>query len=112
MPAAPVMLGVTVKAACTFLYWEMLPREIIKRKKHNFFLPLNEWNLKDIADSIITKQNMEKIGLNHLYIDKIMNGMDRSKLYYSRQRWSLINLELWRRIYIEGQSPRKIEKLL
>lgn len=112
MPANLKLRGMKDKYLLRKMSAELLPKNIVKRKKHNFFLPLNEWNLKDIADSIITKQNMEKIGLNHLYIDKIMNGMDRSKLYYSRQLWSLINLELWRRIYIEDQSARKIEKLL
>lgn len=87
---------------------DILPREIIKRKKDRFFVPIDTWMLtkevKDYAYDTITESQLSKDLINKEYIDKITTNFNDSKLYYSRQLWNLLNLALWHETFIEKEK--------
>ncbi|MDP3729000.1 MAG: asparagine synthase (glutamine-hydrolyzing) [bacterium] len=84
---------------------EILPKEIIQRKKDRFFVPIDEWMLtkevKDYAYETITKSPLSKDLINKEYINKITTNFKSSKLYYGRQLWNLLNLSLWHETFLE-----------
>ena len=90
-----------------------LPKEVLARKKQGFFVPIDRWIEKDIKDSIasiLSEKEIAKHGLfNHYQIKKMFDGFARSKMYYARQMWTLMNFELWHKIYVQGIKPEKIK---
>jgi asparagine synthase (glutamine-hydrolysing) len=91
---------------------KFLPREITKRKKQRFFVPIDIWfngELKDIVIQMFSESEVKKRHcFNYYYIKKIFDNFEKSKLYYSRQLWNLLNFELWCRIFMDG-DPKKPE---
>ncbi|MFO8016844.1 MAG: asparagine synthase (glutamine-hydrolyzing) [Candidatus Woesearchaeota archaeon] len=90
-----------------------IPREVITRRKQGFFVPIDKWIEGDIRESItsiLSEKEVAKHGLfNHHQIRKMFDGFSRSKMYYARQLWTLMNFELWHKIYIQGIKPEKIK---
>ncbi|MCX8147039.1 MAG: asparagine synthase (glutamine-hydrolyzing) [Candidatus Woesearchaeota archaeon] len=90
-----------------------LPKEIIKRKKQGFFVPIDSWIEGEIRDSImsvLSEKEIKKQGLfNSRYIKKMFEGFEKSKMYYARQMWSLMVFQLWYKQYIEGIKAEKIK---
>lgn len=82
-----------------------VPREIYNRKKHGFNVPVHKWldeGLKDISREILSKKSIERRGFfNYSYVGKILDNYSKSKIYYSRQLWTLLNFEIWARIYLD-----------
>ena len=97
---------------------DVLPREIIQRKKERFFVPIDDWlskELKEYAEnSILTSPLIKENMLNKEYIEKIFRNHSDSKLYYSRQIWNLMNLALWYKLYIEEEdmTTEKVKQIV
>ena len=77
----------------------MLPKEIINRKKQRFYVPIDLWLKKDLMPLIeekLSSNNINKQGIFDYYaINKIINNFNSSPLFYARQLWSLLTFELW-----------------
>jgi asparagine synthase (glutamine-hydrolysing) len=97
-----------------------IPDFILKRKKQRFFVPIHIWFKNAFKENFInmfTDATFKKRGLlDYKYINKIISNFDKSKLYYGRQVWSLLNLELWFRIFLDqddiSKPNLKIENLV
>jgi asparagine synthase (glutamine-hydrolysing) len=76
-------------------------------KKHAFFTPLDKWykeELKDLMEQMLTPQNVRERGyFNHDVIKKIWENYNRSKLLYGKQMFTLLNFELWHRMFIDAE---------
>ena len=102
---------------------DILPKEIIKRKKQRFFTPVDHWFSKNIRREI-NKQIEESEAISTFFkkdsIKKLLNYNQNFayrhilkhnkflKHYYSRQMWSLFIFDTWHKIFIDGKKPEKI----
>jgi asparagine synthase (glutamine-hydrolysing) len=90
----------------------MLPKEILQRKKQTFQLPIDQWIEKDLKPTfkeLLSKEDIEKQGyFNYRFIEKIFKNYKKSKLFYGRQLWSLLTFQLWYKIYIEEENLNKV----
>jgi len=89
----------------------LIPKEILKRKKHPFVSPgyiLFKENIKNIFEKVFSKSNISN-GKYFKYepIKKIIHNYDKSRFYYDRQLWSLLSFDVWHKIYIENDDMRK-----
>lgn len=95
---------------------QMLPREIVKRKKQRFFVPIHSWmtgELGEIVEQMFSEKNVKKRGyFNYKHIRHIIENLDKSKLYYSRQLWNLLTFEVWYRVFMENEKLKKPKWLL
>ncbi len=86
----------------------ILPREIFNRKKQRFFVPLDIWfkeDLRGLVENFLSESNVVKRGFfNYNYIKKILGNYEKSRLFYGRQLWSILNFEMWHRIFIENDE--------
>lgn len=77
----------------------ILPREILKRKKHPFAAPVTSWlesGLKDLSDQLLSKENIQKQGyFNYDYVENLLKRRSHKHL------WSLLFFEIWHGIYIK-----------
>ena len=87
---------------------DLLPREIVYRKKMGFPTPLRQWLMDSRADSLIA-QLQDRDGLLAPYIDfTYLNGLlarHKSGLEDATDRiWRLLNLQLWGNIFITSRT--------
>ena len=100
-----------------------VPKEIIKRKKQRFFVPLDFWfknNPDYITSNIFLESDFLKKNFNKKFILKLLDYQKSSshksilkhnqllRLYYPRQIWSLITLAMWHKTYIENDPPKAL----
>ncbi len=87
---------------------QTVPSEICKRRKHGFNVPVHDWiekDMKDLSNDLLSKESIKNRGLfKHSYIEKLLTHYKKSKIFNSRQLWSLINFEIWARIYIDSKD--------
>ena len=92
----------------------IVPQQTIKRKKANFFVPIDKWfkgEVLDMSKQILAKEKIRKQGIfDYNYIDKIWRNYNKSSLFYARQLWSLLCFQIWHKIYIEEKMTEFSEK--
>ncbi len=112
IPQRLKLKGLTTKYILKKSLQEVIPKEVIYRKKQPFQVPLDRWiskDLKGLFRDLLSEQEIKKQGFfREEYIEKIFKNYDKSRLYYGRQLWSLVNFALWHKIYIEKQKPKSI----
>ncbi len=105
--------GTTTKYVMKRAVSRLLPKSIVYRKKQPFVVPLDVWIEKDLKATfrgMIDKGSIIREGIiDKEYVRKIFSNYSSSRMYYGRQLWSLVNLELWHNIFIEGISPEKLK---
>lgn len=87
-----------------------LPKNIVQRKKQTFHVPIENWlnkDLKGTVDDLLSTNQLLKQGiLNPHYVKKVIDDYNKGKLFYARQLWTLINFELWHRMFIQREKVR------
>jgi asparagine synthase (glutamine-hydrolysing) len=88
---------------------DLLPREIVYRKKMGFPTPLRQWLMEPEADPLLA-QLQDRDGLLAPYIDSVyLNGLlsrHKSGREDATDRiWRLLNLQLWGNIFITNRMP-------
>jgi len=77
-------------------------------KKQAFFMPLDKWykdELKGLAEELFTHSQVKERGyFNYYYLKKIWDNYNQSKLIYGKQLFTLINFELWQRMFIDADK--------
>ena len=85
-----------------------LPAKVTTTKKHAFFMPLDKWykeELRDLAEQLFTPQSVRERGyFNYDYLKKVWGNYHKSKLLYGKQLFTLINFELWQRMFIDAEK--------
>lgn len=86
----------------------LIPKQTRKRKKRHFFVPINNWfkdELSSLKKELLDEKYIYKQKIfNHTYIKKIDKEFSKSRLFYSRQLWSLIVFQIWYKQYIENEK--------
>lgn len=87
---------------------DLLPKNILYRKKRGFGAPMGAWLKKELAPmlkAILSKESIESRGLfRWKNINKIIALHEANKEDYTDHLLSLMNLELWCRMYLDKRS--------
>jgi asparagine synthase (glutamine-hydrolysing) len=87
---------------------DILPTEVIERKKRGFEFPMRNWlltELRSIADDCLSRHSVERRGIfEYSEVEAIKRGYfdNYFRLPYMRV-WMLVVLELWMRLYLDGE---------
>jgi asparagine synthase (glutamine-hydrolysing) len=110
IPTSLKLKGTTQKYVLKKITQQLLPKAILERKKHPFVAPVNIWfkqGLKEMAELVIAKSSLCQGKLfRKEYLKKIIANYDKSQLYYGRQLWAIISLDVWHKIYIENNTTK------
>lgn len=78
---------------------DLLPYEILIRKKKGFSIPIDEWmrdGLYPMAVNLLTDKSARERGLfNQAWIEEMLNRHKNGVGNYARQLWLLLNFEIW-----------------
>jgi len=106
LPAHLKLQGNTTKAVLREAMRGILPN--VEERKQPFFMPLDKWykeELFGLAEQLFTPNTVKERGLfNYNYLKKIWENYEKSKLIYGKQLFTLINFELWQRMFIDSAS--------
>jgi asparagine synthase (glutamine-hydrolysing) len=90
----------------------ILPAEILTRPKMGFPVPVGEWfrsSHRRILDRTITSERSETRGIfSRTYVREMVERHARGEFGYDQKLWILVNLELWQRIFIDGEPVESV----
>ncbi len=91
----------------------LLPKTVAEGKKHAFFTPLDKWykeELKGLAEQLFTASSVRERGIyNYDYLKNIWEKYPKSPLLYGKQMFTVINLELWQRQFLDQEKLKPME---
>jgi len=85
---------------------DIVPKEILQRKKMGFGVPLDVWfrnDLKEMAyDVLLDQKSIERGYFRKEYVSKMLDEHVSKQYDHSYRIWALLFLELWHKMFIDG----------
>jgi asparagine synthase (glutamine-hydrolysing) len=107
LPAHYKLNGFNLKYIWKKALSKRVPNSILKRKKAGFPVPYEFWlrnNFKDQIREILTdRKTMERGYFQRAAVEKLIDANGDSGTY-SKEVFSLVALELWHRMFLDGES--------
>jgi asparagine synthase (glutamine-hydrolysing) len=89
---------------------DLLPRNIIYRKKMGFPTPITTWLLQDqakgIKDYLRDPDGVLAAYVQHAYLDDLLDKHDRGVYDATDRIWRLLNLQVWGDMYLTGRREQ------
>jgi asparagine synthase (glutamine-hydrolysing) len=93
-----------------------LPDELINRKKQGFSFPIGHWlrtDLKDFMARLFAESRFVELGIfQPSYLQSIMEQHVSGAADHNYRLWILINLEIWYRMYFEGETIQSMNEYI
>lgn len=91
-----------------------LPHSLITRKKQGFGFPIGIWlrgELRGLMERLFRESRFVASGLfEQGYMDELLKQHIEGRANHEFRLWILLNLELWYRMYIEGDSLETVRE--
>ncbi|MDD5449050.1 MAG: asparagine synthase (glutamine-hydrolyzing) [Candidatus Omnitrophica bacterium] len=85
-----------------------LPEEILSREKMGFGIPIDKWfrgELKDYArDILLSGKSIDRGYFKDVSVRQLLDAHASGRANHGARIWSLLNLELWHRIFIDKEN--------
>lgn len=94
---------------------DVLPTRTVARKKQGFGVPTDEWaqELKDVFEPLLLSKSLENRDyFNKDFIQRTAGYLHNIDPYQTRVAWNLATLEIWHRIFIDGDKKMKMDDVL
>jgi asparagine synthase (glutamine-hydrolysing) len=112
LPTRMKLRGLNTKYLLRRVMSKRLPPEILRRSKMGFPVPLGRWlqgRFAGIAnDCLLGERAAARNLFDRAFLERILAEHRTGALDHAERLWSLINLELWHRIFIDGEEPSEI----
>ena len=105
LPSHYKLKGFTLKYIWKKALSKRVPDSILKRRKAGFPVPYESWlrnNLRDTVHDILTdRKTIQRGYFQKATVEKLINA-NHERGAYSKEIFSLVTLELWHRMFLEG----------
>ena len=95
---------------------DFLPPALLSRSKQGFSFPLAYWmkgRLGALLENLLVRSRLAEEGyFRREYMLTLLEQHRQGKMDHNYRLWILLNLELWWRIYIDGQSLATLDQLM
>ena len=103
LPPRLKMKGFDTKVFLKETFWDALPKEVQKRDKQGFSIPIKNWIRNDLKEMMLDLLDTKKIGQQGFFnpdfvsqlVDEHLNGTEN----HSHKLWALMVFEQWHEIY-------------
>ncbi len=103
LPPELKLRGIRTKFLLKNAIKNLIPKEIINRKKMGFGVPIDRWIRKDLKtmvyDVLLDKTSSERGYFNTPVIEKLLDDHSCGRSNHCYRIWNLLCLELWHRMY-------------
>ena len=108
IPAEMKLKGSKLKYMLRRVASRYMPAELITMKKQGFRFPLGIWfrtDLKVFLRNLFAQSRFVELGIfERSYIDNLLEEHISGKVDHNYRIWVLLNLEIWYRLYFEGET--------
>jgi asparagine synthase (glutamine-hydrolysing) len=105
LPSILKVRGFSLKYILRIMASDLLPREILRRPKQGFGVPVGAWfrrELKEISYDILLSSSFLRRGyFKKDAITKLLNEHQMGRTDHGKRIWTLLILELWHRRFID-----------
>jgi asparagine synthase (glutamine-hydrolysing) len=116
VPAEYKLRGRTLKYLQREIAREFLPETLVQRPKQGFSFPLAYWFKQELRPLTTTLFQQSRLVEEGYFQAPAMLGLleehVEGKVDHNYRLWLLLNLELWHRLFVEGQSADELNELL
>src|SRR5438552_13622076 len=93
----------------------VLPKEVLRRRKAAFGLPIRGWlrnELREMLTDMLSEDRIRRRGLfDAPAITKMIRDNQTGERDYTLQLWGLLSLELWHQAFMEQRSAVTLERV-
>ena len=108
LPAESKVRGWQTKLVLREALRDLIPAEILTRRKMGFPVPVGSW-LKNEFSSVVDEFVSSPRALNRsLFNSDCVRELVNSRTPQGTRLWLLINLEIWQRIFLDGEEIESI----
>jgi asparagine synthase (glutamine-hydrolysing) len=112
VPSTMRLRGLTKKYILKKAAEQLVPREVIYRRKKGFSVPLSLWlrnELRDLVQEELSEKRLRQIGyFNHKTVSKTVQEHLSGRHNHENKIWALLNFVLWHRMYVEEPLERNV----
>jgi len=109
MPEEMKIRGGRLKHVLKKAVFDLLPRETLERKKRGFGTPMGAWLKKELAPLVrrlLSETAIKGRGLFHYpAVQELVASHEANRIDGTDRLLTLINLEIWSRLYLDGRAP-------
>lgn len=109
IPSDIKLKGLTTKHILKKAVEGLVPREIIRRKKHGFGVPVGLWfrtSLKSyVGDMLLSPQALKRGYFRDDAVRRLIGEHQSGKRDHGHRLWALLTFEMWHRVFIEQTEP-------
>jgi asparagine synthase (glutamine-hydrolysing) len=113
MPSQLKVRGRQLKYILKRALGDLLPAEILDRGKRGFGAPVGAWfkhELAPLVREVLSRESVERRGTFRWdAVQRIIDLHQTNREDYTDHLLALTNLELWSRVYMDGQAPDEVE---
>jgi asparagine synthase (glutamine-hydrolysing) len=115
MPSQLKLSGTTGKRLLKEVVSEWVPERILDRKKRGFSVPLAEWLRHDLRalpeDVLLDPVTVERDLFETSRVRELIREHQDGVADHSPKLWTLLQLELWMRTYVDGPRPAPLASI-
>lgn len=114
LPHRLKLRGATTKYILREAMRDILPAEILSRRKMGFPVPIGAWlrgPYSGIVDDFVLGDRVRARGMFDMGALERLVAQHRAGENHSERLWSLINLEIWQRMHLDGEPVEAIHVL-
>ena len=111
LPERMKLRGLTTKYILRRAMADLLPEPIINRRKMGFPVPFGAWVAGPhgaVLDEFVLGARARDRGLFDVAEVSRLVAEHRGGANHGERMWSLVNLEIWQRIFLDGEDPSSI----
>lgn len=112
MPSSMKLRGWETKALLRAAVRDLIPPAILSRPKMGFPVPVGRWlggQFRPMVDEFILSGRAQERGLfNPAALKQMAAEHSAGTARHGDRLWLLINLEIWHRIFTDGESPERV----
>jgi asparagine synthase (glutamine-hydrolysing) len=113
LPERFKLRGLTGKVILRRAMQDALPSEILRRKKMGFPVPVGSWlrgAFRHVLDEYVLGERALARGLlNPVHLRRLVESHCRGDENHSERLWALINLEIWHRVFLDGEPVSDLD---
>ena len=112
MPSSLKLRGWQTKALLREAVRDLVPPEILTRKKMGFPVPVGHWlanQFRPMVDEFVLSPRAIERGLfNPAAVQQMVSEHVSGQSRHGDRLWLLVNLEIWQRIFRDGETPDRL----
>lgn len=112
MPGRYKLHGWQTKAVFRAAIRDVVPKEILTRRKMGFPVPVGRWlrgPFRRIVDEFVLSQRaLDRQLFESGFLGRLAGEHLRGDAEHGDRLWLLVNLEIWQRIFLDGEEPASL----